>query len=171
MSHSRAPRSTWPSYRRSAITAITNDYNDGARALKNYLRYAEALSAGDHAAARRVLWEINPAEGGREKAGAEHVVIRSLAGKLRNRGYHVELGVGQSGFRCDLAVRSPQERSYRLGIMVDTQAYYQNNNLLERDVLRPHLLRVFGWEMMLVLTKDWFEGADAVVKAIETKLR
>src|SRR6266480_3347308 len=27
--------------------AITNEYNDGARALKNYLRYAEACSVGD----------------------------------------------------------------------------------------------------------------------------
>src|SRR5205823_7098815 len=30
---------------------ITNDYNDGARCLKNYLRYADALSRGDSAAA------------------------------------------------------------------------------------------------------------------------
>src|SRR4029077_15506316 len=38
--------------------AITNDYNDGARCLKNYLRYAEAASAGDLPAARRVLREL-----------------------------------------------------------------------------------------------------------------
>src|SRR5205814_1211222 len=119
--------------------AITNDYNDGARALKNYLRYAEALSAGDHAAARRVLWEINPAEEVGKGARTEHVAIQSLASRLRERGYHVELDVGQSRFRCDLAVRTNEERSYRLGILVDTDAYYQNSNLLERDVLRPRL--------------------------------
>src|SRR6185369_3449454 len=34
---------------------ITNDYNDGANCLKNYLRYAEAMSAGEFDAARRVL--------------------------------------------------------------------------------------------------------------------
>ncbi|MCP6756789.1 hypothetical protein NL533_34705, partial [Klebsiella pneumoniae] len=28
-------------------TAITNDYNDGAACLKNYLRYSEALSSGN----------------------------------------------------------------------------------------------------------------------------
>ena len=35
--------------------AITNDYNDGANSLKNFLHYAEAVSLGDQATARRVL--------------------------------------------------------------------------------------------------------------------
>ena len=34
---------------------ITNDYNDGANCLKNYLRYAEAVSTGNREAAHRVL--------------------------------------------------------------------------------------------------------------------
>ena len=42
--------------------AITNDYNDGARCLKNYLRYAEAMSLGDLSGARRVLREMSPQE-------------------------------------------------------------------------------------------------------------
>ena len=36
-------------------TAITNDYNDGARCLKEFLEYAEAVSVGNEAAARRIL--------------------------------------------------------------------------------------------------------------------
>ena len=39
---------------------ITNDYNDGANSLKNFLHYAEAVSKGDEAAARRVLENLNP---------------------------------------------------------------------------------------------------------------
>ena len=39
---------------------ITNDYNDGARALKNFLHYAQSVSRGDHAAARQVLENLNP---------------------------------------------------------------------------------------------------------------
>ncbi len=34
---------------------ITNDYNDGANCLKNYLRYAEAVSTGNRDASHRVL--------------------------------------------------------------------------------------------------------------------
>lgn len=36
-------------------SAITNDHNDGANCLKNYLRYAEESSRGNSAAAMRVL--------------------------------------------------------------------------------------------------------------------
>jgi hypothetical protein len=39
---------------------ITNEYNDGANSLKNFLQYAEAVSKGDAAAARRVLENLNP---------------------------------------------------------------------------------------------------------------
>ena len=150
--------------------AITNDYNDGARALKNYLHYADALSSGDQAAARRVLWEINPAEDTRKGPPQAQVFTNELAARLRERGYNVDLNVGQSGFRCDLAVRSAGDRAYRLGILIDTDAYYQNSDILERDVLRPRLLRLFGWEIVLVLTKDWLEDAASVVDAIEKRL-
>jgi hypothetical protein len=150
--------------------AITNDYNDGARALKNYIRYAEACSAGDADAARRVLGELTPTDRFAAKAASVNAVVSQLAEQLRNRGYEVETDVGQSSFRCDLAIRRTGERQYELGILVDTDGYYQNENLLERDVLRPRLLRAFGWTVMFVLTKDWFEHANTVMKAIEATL-
>jgi superfamily I DNA and/or RNA helicase len=150
--------------------AITNDYNDGARALRNYLRYAEACSIGDVQAARRILWEINPAESTAASPTSTHVVITQLAARLRERGYEVTTDVGQSGFRCDIAVRLGGEQRYRLGIMVDTDSYYQNTNLMDRDVLRPRLLRSFGWDVALVLTKNWFENGDAVMQALEQRL-
>lgn len=150
--------------------AITNDYNDGARALKNYIRYAEACSAGDAAAARRVLWEMSPTDRFVANADSVNVVAAQLAAQLRKRGYEVEIDVGQSGFRCDLAVRRANERQHQLGILIDTDGYYQNANLLERDVLRPRLLRAFGWSIMFVLTKDWFDHVSTVIKSIEEKL-
>ena len=85
---------------------ITNDYNDGANSLKNFLQYAEAVSKGDEATARRVLENLNPLS---RKALAPlskgDAVVEQLAAALRERGYAVDLNVGQSKFRCDLAVR------------------------------------------------------------------
>jgi DNA polymerase III delta prime subunit len=150
--------------------AITNDYNDGACALKNYLRYAEACSAGDLPSVQRVLWEINPVGSTAESTASANIVVAQLAARLRDLSYEVDTSVGQSGFRCDLAVRVRGERRYRLGIMVDTDSYYQNADLLERDVFRPRLLRNFGWNVALVLTKNWFEDANAVMQALEQRL-
>jgi DNA polymerase III delta prime subunit len=150
--------------------AITNDYNDGARALKNYLRYAEACSSGDERGARRVLWEINPTDNATDDSAPADIVVQQLAAQLRERGFEVETRVGQSGFRCDLAVRARGERRYRLGILVDTESYYQNSDILERDLLRPCLLRDFGWNVVLILTKNWFEDANKVLQALLQRL-
>jgi len=143
--------------------AITNDYNDGARTLKNYLRYAEALSAGNGLAARRVLEEINPAESTRLTARPSHVVVEQIAERLRKRGFEVDRDVGQSDFRCDLAVRARGQPRYSLGVMVDTETYYENDDVLERDLLRPRLLRAFGWAVVPVLTQEWLANPDGVM--------
>ncbi len=143
---------------------ITNDYNDGANCLKNYLRYAEAVSAGDSAGARRVLYELAAWRDLEEKPEPRHdAVVTQIAAALTQRGYEVELGVGLSHFRCDLATRRRGEAGYRLGILIDTEAYYRQDDLLERDLLRPGLLRAFGWQVAHVLASDWYRDRRAVV--------
>ena len=80
-------------------TDITNDYNDGANNLKNFLQYAEAVSKGDVTTARRVLESLNPLS---RKALAPltkgDAVVEQLAAALRDRGHSVDLNVGQSKF-------------------------------------------------------------------------
>ena len=39
--------------------------------------------------------------------------------------------------------------------------------LLDRDVLRPQLLRAFGWKVALVLTRDWYDNPAAVLDGLE----
>src|SRR5262249_19131747 len=111
---------------------ITNDYNDGANSLRNFLQYAEAVSKGDVATARRVLESLNPLS---RKALAPSskgdAVVEQLAAALRARGYSVDLNVGQSRFRCDLAVCGDSDSLYQLGILVDTEEHYANPNLLD----------------------------------------
>src|SRR5204862_2146649 len=89
---------------------------------------------------------------------------------LRSRGYSVDLNVGQSKFRCDLAVRSSSDILYQLGIVVDTDAHYANPNLLDRYLTQPSILRAFGWRFALVLTKDWYHNPDDVLSRLEKLL-
>jgi len=151
---------------------ITNDYNDGANSLKNFLQYAEAVSKGDAATARRVLENLNPLS---RKALAPlskgDAVVEALAKALRERGHLVDLNVGQSKFRCDLAVRSNSDSLYQLGILVDTDGHYANPNLLDRYLMQPTILRAFGWRFALVLTKDWYHNPDDVLSRIENLLQ
>jgi len=143
---------------------ITNDYNDGASCLKSYLRYAESASAGDAAATQRVLHEV---AAWRELSGpaetARGVAARQLAAALVERGYAVVEGVGMSHFRCDLAVRRHGEARHRLAVLVDTGRHDAREDLLERDLMRPELLRAFGWRVALVLSTDWLRDPRGVL--------
>jgi predicted DNA-binding WGR domain protein len=150
---------------------ITNEYNDGANSLRNFLQYAEGLSRGDAGAARRVLEGLNPLA--RKSLAPETErdgVVEQLAETLRSRGMIVDINVGQSRFRCDLAVRTGAQSHYQLGILVDTAAHYANPNLTERYLMQPAILRAFGWRFVLVLTKDWYHDSSAVVQRIERLL-
>jgi len=150
---------------------ITNDYNDGANSLKNFLHYAEAVSKGDEAAARRVLENLNPlSRRALAPLSKGDAVVEQLAAALRERGYAVDLNVGQSKFRCDLAVRGKADSLYQLGVLVDTDGHYANPNLLDRYLMQPSILRAFGWRFALVLTKDWYHTPDDVLARLEKLL-
>jgi predicted DNA-binding WGR domain protein len=151
---------------------ITNDYNDGANSLKNFLQYAEAVSKGDAVAARRVLENLNPlARKALAPLSKGDAVVEKLAAALRARGHSVDLNVGQSRFRCDLGVRGNSDGMYQLGILVDTDGHYANPNLLDRYLMQPSILRAFGWRFVLVLTKDWYHNPEDVLNRIEKLLQ
>lgn len=151
---------------------ITNEYNDGANSLRNFLRYAEATSSGNYQTARQVLEALNPlARKALAPETQRDAVVEDIANALRCRGYVVDLNVGQSKFRCDLAVRKDADKFYALGVLIDTDAHYSNRNLLERYLMQPSILRAFGWKVRLVLTKDWFHDPAGVLGRIERDLK
>ena len=125
--------------------AITNDYNEGAAALKAFLRYAEHVSQGDGVLAQRVLEGLNPlarqALGG---TGEVEAVAAQLVAALRARGHVVDERIGQSRFRCDLGLRRADGSAhYALGVLVDTAEHYANRDVFERYVSRPRILDTF----------------------------
>jgi hypothetical protein len=151
---------------------ITNDYNDGANCLKNYLRYAEAVSTGNREASHRVLHGMSRWHAVSEDSDGEpdDPIAEQIAAALVERGYLVDRSVGQSHFRCDLAVRREGEPVYRLAILLDNDGYYDQSDLLERDLMRPKLLHDFGWNVTFVLAKDWYEDPAAVLERLERTL-
>jgi hypothetical protein len=135
---------------------ITNDYNVGANILKQYLRYAAAVSMGhedEMHACLNSLGDINSTN--QLTTVEENAVVNRIAEQLAAQGMTVSRCVGHSTLRADIAVRKPDEEEYRRAILVDTEAHYAVPNVLERYVTRPQLFRAFGWQVELVLGKDW----------------
>jgi predicted DNA-binding WGR domain protein len=152
--------------------AITNDYNEGAAALKQFLRYAEQVSRGDREGAQRVLEGLNPITRKALAGDAQvDIVGAQLAAALRQRGHVVDERVGQSRFRCDLGVRDPGGGHYALAILLDGAPASPRHDVFERHVARPRILGAFGWRTVQVLARDWLHQPDAVIDRIERALR
>ena len=150
---------------------ITNDHNDGANALKKFLQYAEATSRGDTSGARRVLEKLNPlARKALAPANTGDAVVAALATARRSRGYAVDRDLGQSRFRCDLAVGNQHASEYQLGILVDTEAHYRNGSLLDRYLMQPSILRIRLACCDWCSTKDWYHKPDEVLARLERLL-
>lgn len=151
--------------------AITNDNNTGAAALKHFLRYAEHLSSGRARAAQQVLQGLNVLTRTALATGdTQDAVVMQLAAALRSRGHEVDEQVGQSRFRCDLAVRETGRPHYSLGILIDTAAHYANRDVFERFVSRPRILEAFGWNVVRVLSSDWLHDPVTVLRRIQRAL-
>ena len=146
---------------------ITNDYNLGPNCLKQYLRFVESMSTCDTASANSVLRQISRWRGSESvRPSSVDPVVTELSTALRSQGYLVDNQVGQSHFQVDVAVYREGDDRYRLGILVDSVASYCNSDPWERDLMRPRLLRDFGWRIARVLGKDWYRDPESELQRI-----
>jgi len=145
---------------------ITNEYNEGANYLRRWLQYAELISEGRMAAARVILDGLTTRKP--EDATTTPTIMREeIRDQLVARGYEVAEQVGQSGFKCSLAVRrTPDDEEYALAILIDDDQHYRNENLIEQYYQRPAILKSFGWKVLSVYAKDWLHQPQKVIEQI-----
>ncbi|HEX2677884.1 MAG TPA: hypothetical protein VHM19_14625, partial [Polyangiales bacterium] len=117
-----------------------------------------------------VLDGLARARGTADAARPIDPVAAQLAAALEAKGWSVDVNVGASRFRCDLAVRKRGESRYRLGILIDSETHYDNADLDDRYRLKPALLAAFGWNLRWVLTRDYWLDPDAVLARLESAL-
>lgn len=149
---------------------ITNLHNPGARHLHDYLRYAEQVSAGQTDAAFASL------------KGAEPVpetpltrLLYDVKTALEKHGYVVQTNVGQSQFKCDLAVKkNASDKKFLAGIRLDESKVYNTDDVTAQYFLKPALLADFGWNLVHVYKKDWYTDPEkalhGMLAAIEGNL-
>lgn len=149
--------------------AITNTHNDGARALRTFLSFAEAQSRGDVAHGQAVLATLNPEAQRVFARGAPADALRdAIAAALIARGHDVRVHVGTASFRCDLSIVSPGGDHHQLGILVDRDGC---GPVQDRYVFQPAILRSFGWKVIDVPAHHWLRDPEAVIAQVEAALR
>ncbi|WP_353226689.1 AAA domain-containing protein [Novosphingobium sp.] len=153
-----------------APEAITNTHNDGARALRSFLSFAEAQSGGAQDHAQAVLAGLNPQIAGTFAAALPVDPVRdAIAAGLRARGHTVHEHVGGASFRCDLAVVNTAGDGYALAVLLDRDDGAVGA-VEERHVFRPGILRAMGWRVIDVPVANWRHAPDATIARIEREL-
>ncbi len=150
---------------------ITNEYNEGANYFKRFLHYAELISQGHTDGARTILDGLVIEKSNKIAQPEKGVVLQQLKEMLTQQGYEVKAHIGQSRFKCSLGVKiNASDTEYTLGILIDDDFHYGNDNLLEQYYQRPEVLKAFGWKIIQVFSKDWLHQKDKVIQQILKRL-
>ena len=124
----------------------------GVRDLKHFLEFAER--------GPKALVEATAGSLG----GFESPFEEAVAGALAARGWMLHTQVGASAFRIDLAVVHPDAAgSYLSGIECDGATYHRSATARDRDMLREHVLRGLGWEILRIWSTDWWVDPTGTV--------
>ncbi len=148
---------------------IKNDHNDGANYLKKYLHYAALMSTGNLEHAQSILKTLSI----QKIATVESIYYlqQQICEALNEQGYFTKINIGQSHFKCHIGIKkSETDKSYLLGIILDDNAHYNNTDLIEQYLLKPNILKNFGWNILQVYAKDWLENRSKVLKLIINKI-
>lgn len=147
---------------------IKNDYNEGANYFKRFLSYAQHISDGNIHAANALLDQLSATDTHAQKTLKP--IVLQIVKALNDLGYETETQVGQSHFKCDIAVKDESGKRYKLGILIDHGMHYQNDDVLEQYCQRPMILEAFGWKILRILNKDWLEQKERVLERIQNLL-
>ncbi len=129
--------------------------------LKAFLDYARR---GPAAIAEAVAL---PAE-----RGGDDSFEREVCAKLRERGWQVQMHVGCSGFRIDLAVKHLDDAEvFALGILCDGPFYAKAETARDRDRNRQAVLEQLGWKLHRLWSSDWWMDQERELDRMEKAIR
>ena len=104
-------------------------------------------------------------------ATAPTALARSIAEKLQENGYEVDLSVGASPYRVDLGIVDKKKSgSYMLGVLLDGYAYASALSTHDREFSQESVLKGLGWNIMRVWSMDWWDNSEKELKRILSRL-
>lgn len=147
-------------YEMKVFSALRPDHIDlqrteakGVKALKQFLEYAET--------------GVLPCPLSQLHSQEVIPIIDDIASELEKKGYEVHKDVGSSRFHIDVAIVDKANPSrYAMGIIVDTEAYYNAPTACDRNIIQPGMLESLGWNLHHIWTVDWVENPEQCIRAV-----
>ena len=130
----------------------------GVEGLKHFLEYAE----------QQVLAENIQSTASRP----DTPLARQIADAIAEKGYVVNVNVGRSHFKVDVAVsRQESPDAYVLGILLDGESYRDTQTTRDREIVQPSVLEGLGWRVMRIWSVDWLNNPQRVIDRVMEQLQ
>ena len=131
----------------------------GAQGVRHLRRYLEAARNGGQSERSVVARGTQRIDHHREQ----------IAAALRAAGLHVEVNVGLSDFKVDLALALPSAPDRRIAaVLLDGPSYASRHTVQDRDVLPAQVLRrLMRWPRTIrVWLPQWLHESERIVRAV-----
>ncbi len=162
----------------SALTPGSIETQDaaGRAMLQLYLAYAQHVTKGEITAAENVLRRTMELSGGLgehlgsfggEESEFEVEVREALREALE---VDIDTQVSSGSFRIDLAIRSPGDSSYILGIECDGKAYHSAPSARAYDWWRQLILEKRGWQIHRIWSTAWRANRPREIEKVRDRL-
>lgn len=146
----------------STLRASDIDLNrtsaSGVAGLRAFLDYADNKGLGSSI-------------GGLHGCHSSDGIVEQVAEQLRKRGLEVSANVGCSGYKIDLGVVDPAEKSrFIAGIIFDGYNYASAKTTRDREIVQPGVLRLLGWNILRVWSLSWWLSPEEVINSLDKKI-
>ncbi len=126
--------------------------SEGLKMLKRYLEYARSRST--HFLPKSSIKNIDDLQ-------------QSVYDRLKEAGLDVDMNVGASKFKIDVAVKDPKDPSkYALAIELDGNVFKNAPSSRDRERIRREVLEALGWKVHRIWAHDWVINMDLEVQTI-----
>jgi len=99
-------------------------------------------------------------------------LVDVIANRIKESNYEVHTNIGCSGYRVDIGIVNPDNKSeYILGILCDGANYKAAKTVRDREVIQQDVLKLLGWKIHRVWTMDWLENEDKVIRDIISSIK
>ena len=143
---------------------VENSKNEGPKILKRYLSYTKAIVSNNKKEAK--IWLNSKKEDLDEDIKSSNIIANEIKEILLKNGYNVDVKVGNTRNKIDLAVYDSSFNTYLLGIECINKDYKDMDEMIENQIYHQGFLKSRGWKIHRVWTRDWWLSKNKVINSI-----
>jgi very-short-patch-repair endonuclease len=154
---------------------VINATHRGPKRLKEYLCYAKSISKSNHQETVGILSSLSFNQSNNTALLYEedgHDELEALVKtELEKLGYRVDLHIGNSNYKIDMAVVHPDNPSmYILAIECDGDSFQSTESTKERDITRQEFLESEGWTVERIWSRNWWKDSNKEIMRLREKI-